>query len=84
MANGNAPPPPQPPGGSMMMMLMVMILMTLLIMNPGIRTTMGGIADPILSPVLPEESFFIMTVLNTGYILYAHEHNPEKFLPRPN
>ena len=66
MANGNAPPPPQPPGGSMMMMLMVMILMTLLIMNPGIRTTMGGIADPILSPVLPEESFFIMTVLILG------------------
>jgi len=66
MANGNAPPPPQPPGGSMMMMLMVMILMTLLIMNPGIRSTMGGIADPILSPVLPEESFFIMTVLILG------------------
>ena len=67
MANGNAPPPPQPPGGSMMMMmLMVMILMTLLIMNPGIRSTMGGIADPILSPVLPEESFFIVTVLILG------------------
>tara|TARA_Y100000589_G_scaffold56548_2_gene46824 strand:+ start:2397 stop:3254 length:858 start_codon:yes stop_codon:yes gene_type:complete len=43
-----------------------MILMTLLIMNPGIRSTMGGIADPILSPVLPEESFFIMTVLILG------------------
>ncbi len=27
---------------------------------------MGGIADPILSPVLPEESFFIMTVLILG------------------
>lgn len=50
----------------MMMMLMVMILMTLLIMNPGIRSTMGGMADPILSPVLPEESFFIMTVLILG------------------
>ena len=35
-------------------------------MNPGIRSTMGGIADPILSPVLPEESFFIMTVLILG------------------
>ena len=65
MANSNTPPP-QPPGGSMMMMLMVMVLMTLLIMNPGIRSTMGGIADPILSPVLPEESFFIMTVLILG------------------
>ena len=48
------------------MMFMVMILMTLLIMNPGIRSTMGGIADPILSPILPEESFFIMTVLILG------------------
>ena len=66
MANGNNPPPPQPPGGSMMMMLMIMVLMTLLIMNPGIRTTMGGFADPILSPILPEESFFIITVLILG------------------
>ena len=66
MANGNNPPPPAPPGGSMMMMLMVMILMTLLIMNPGIRTTMGGFADPLLSPILPEESFFIITVLILG------------------
>lgn len=66
MANGNNPPPPTPPGGSMMMMLMVMILMTLLIMNPGIRSTMGGFADPLLSPILPEESFFIITVLILG------------------
>ena len=66
MANGNNPPPPAPPGGSMMMMLMVMILMTLLIMNPGIRSTMGGFADPLLSPILPEESFFIITVLILG------------------
>jgi uncharacterized membrane protein (DUF106 family) len=66
MANGSNPPPPQPPGGSMMMMLMVMVLMTLLIMNPGIRTTMGGFADPLLSPILPEESFFIITVLILG------------------
>ena len=66
MANGNNPPPPQPPGGSMMMMLMVMVLMTLLIMNPGIRTTMGGFADPLLSPILPEESFFIIIVLILG------------------
>jgi uncharacterized membrane protein (DUF106 family) len=50
----------------MMMMLMVMVLMTLLIMNPGIRTTMGGFADPLLSPILPEESFFIITVLILG------------------
>lgn len=43
-----------------------MVLMTLLIMNPGIRTTMGGFADPLLSPILPEESFFIITVLILG------------------
>jgi hypothetical protein len=35
-------------------------------MNPGIRTTMGGFADPLLSPILPEESFFIITVLILG------------------
>ena len=84
MANGNAPPPPQPPGGSMMMMLMVMILMTLLIMNPGIRSTMGGIADPILSPVLPEESFFIVTAFNSWDILNADEYSIEKFLLGPD
>ena len=66
MSSGNNPPPPQPPGGSMMMMLMIMVLMTLLIMNPGIRNTLGGIADPVLSPVLPEETYFIITVLMLG------------------
>tara|TARA_B110001452_G_scaffold123495_1_gene102391 strand:+ start:3036 stop:3974 length:939 start_codon:yes stop_codon:yes gene_type:complete len=66
MANGNAPPPPQPPGGSMLMMLGVMVMMTLLIMNPSIRGSLGSIADPILSPVLPEESYFVFTVLVLG------------------
>ena len=66
MSSGNNPPPPQPPGGSMMMMLLIMVLMTLLIMNPGIRGTLGGIADPVLSPVLPEETYFIVTVLMLG------------------
>ena len=66
MANGNAPPPPQPPGGSMLMMLGVMVMMTLLIMNPDIRNSLGSIADPVLSPVLPEESYFVFTVLVLG------------------
>ena len=35
-------------------------------MNPGIRNTLGGIADPVLSPVLPEETYFIITVLMLG------------------
>lgn len=50
------------------MMLMFMILMTMLIMNPGVRDTLGGMADPILSPWLPEESYFIVTVLILGSI----------------
>ena len=66
MSNGNAPPPPQPPGGSMLMMLGIMVLMTLLIMNPGIRNSLGDIADPILSPLLPEEAYFVFTVLILG------------------
>ena len=84
MASSNQPPPPQPPGGSMMMMLMIMILMTLLIMNPGIRNTMGGYADPFLSPILPEESYFIITVLILGTISNVNEYSSEKFFPRPN
>ncbi len=66
MSNGNAPPPPQPPGGSMLMMLGVMVVMTLLIMNPGIRSTLGDVADPVLSPILPEEAYFVLTVLILG------------------
>ncbi|MGB1233631.1 MAG: hypothetical protein ACPHF0_05640, partial [Poseidonia sp.] len=60
MANGSSPPPPPPPGGSMFVMLMFMILMTVLIMTPSIRTSLGTTADPILSPLLPEESFFVI------------------------
>ena len=66
MSNGNAPPPPQPPGGSMLMMLGIMVLMTLLIMNPSIRNSLGDVADPILSPLLPEEAYFVFTVLILG------------------
>ena len=66
MSNGSSPPPPQPPGGSMLMMLGIMVLMTLLIMNPDIRNTLGDTADPILSPILPEEAYFVFTVLILG------------------
>lgn len=66
MSNGNSPPPPQPPGGSMLMMLGIMVLMTLLIMNPSIRNSLGDTADPILSPILPEEAYFVFTVLILG------------------
>ena len=66
MSSGSAPPPPQPPGGSMLMMLGVMVMMTLLIMNPSIRTTLGDVADPILDPILPQEAYFVLTVLILG------------------
>ena len=45
----------------MFMMLMFMLLMTVLIMTPSIRTSLGTTADPILSPLLPEESFFAVS-----------------------
>ena len=50
----------------MFMMLMFMLLMTVLIMTPSIRTSLGTTADPILSPLLPEESFFVITVMILG------------------
>ncbi len=48
------------------MMLIVMVMMTVLIMTPSIRLSLGTTADPILSPLLPEESFFVITVLILG------------------
>ena len=50
----------------MLMMLGVMVMMTLLIMNPDIRTTLGDVADPILDPILPQEAYFVLTVLILG------------------
>ena len=50
----------------MFLMLMFMLLMTVLIMTPSIRTSLGTTADPLLSPVLPEESFFVITVMILG------------------
>lgn len=50
----------------MFVMLMFMILMTVLIMTPSIRTTLGSTADPLLSPLLPEESYFVITVMILG------------------
>ena len=41
-------------------------MMTLLIMNPDIRNSLGDIADPVLSPILPEEAYFVLTVLILG------------------
>ena len=66
MASGSSPPPPPPPNGSMGMMLLFMILMTVLIMTPSIRNSLGTTADPLLSPLLPEESYFVITVMILG------------------
>lgn len=66
MANGSPPPPPPPPGGPMLTMLLLMVFMTILIMTPSIRNSLGTTADPILSPLLPEESFFVITVMILG------------------
>ena len=50
----------------MFTMLLFMILMTFLIINPSIRTALGNAADPLLTPILPEESFFVLTVTILG------------------
>ena len=47
----------------MMFMLLFMIVMTFMLMSEGIRTSMGSYADPFLSGWLPEEKWFVLTVL---------------------
>ena len=66
--SGQSAPPPTPPGGSMMFMLLFMIVMTFMLMSEGIRTSMGNYADPFLSGWLPEEKWFVLTVLILGSI----------------
>ncbi len=52
----------------MMFMLLFMVLMTFMLMSEGIRESMGAYADPFLSPWLPDEKWFIITVLILGSI----------------
>jgi len=66
MSGNSSPAPPSPPGGSMGIMLVGMLLMMMLMFNPGIRTSLGDMADPILAPILPEQSYFVITVLILG------------------
>lgn len=66
--SGQSAPPPAPPGGSMMFMLLFMIVMTFMLMSEGVRTSMGSYADPFLSGWLPEEKWFVLTVLILGSI----------------
>ena len=58
--------PPAPEGGQMFMMLIFMLLMTFLLMNEGFRSGLSTYADPVLSPWLPEEAYFVITVLIIG------------------
>ena len=66
--SGQSAPPPTPPGGSMMFMLLFMIIMTFMLMSSDIRASMGTYADPFLHPWLPDEKWFIVTVLILGSI----------------
>lgn len=50
----------------MMTMLLMMVMMMVLVINPNIRNSLGGMADPILAPLLPEERFVIITLLILG------------------
>lgn len=66
--SGQSAPPPAPPGGSMIFMLLFMILMTFMLMSGDIRGSLGGYADPFLSPWLPDEKWFTITVMILGSI----------------
>ncbi len=65
--NGSAPPVG---GGQMMMMLLMLLMMTMLIMNPSIRNGLKDYADPVLTPIVPANSF-ILTVFIFGTISMA-------------
>ena len=62
--DGNQPPAPE--GGQMFFMLIFMLIMTFMMMNNEFRGAMGNYAHPILSPWLPEEAYFVITVLIIG------------------
>lgn len=58
-AGGEGGGPPQG-GGQMMFLLLMMILMMMLVMNPDIRMSLMSYADPILQPIVPENSLILM------------------------
>ena len=47
-------------GGQMMFLLLMMIMMMMLVMNPEIRASLMNYADPILQPIVPENSLVLM------------------------
>ena len=70
MAEGQNSSAPPVAGGQMMLMLLMLLMMTMLIMNPGIRNGLKDYADPVLNPIVPENSF-ILTVFIFGTISMA-------------
>jgi uncharacterized membrane protein (DUF106 family) len=51
--------PPQS-GGQMMFLLLMMVMMMMLVMNPDIRMKLMEYADPILQPIVPQNSLILM------------------------
>ena len=47
-------------GGQMMFFLLLMILMMMLVMNPNVRASLMNYADPILKPIVPQNSIILM------------------------
>ena len=47
-------------GGQMMFLLLMMIMMMMLVMNPSIRESLMNYADPVLTPIVPENSLILM------------------------
>ena len=47
-------------GGQMMFLLLMMIMMMILIANPNVRNSLMGYADPILKPIVPQNSIILM------------------------
>ena len=72
--------PAGPDGGQMIMMLFFMLLMTFFIMNPNFRNALSGYADPALSPWLPEEAYFVITVLISFHNILQEYHTIYYFI----
>ena len=52
-------------GGQMMLLLLMMIMMMMLVMNENVRSSLMDYADPVLRPIVPENSLILM-VLTLG------------------
>ena len=52
----------------MLFMLLFMVVMTFMLMSGDIRNSLGDMADPFLTPWLPEEEWFLISVMILGSI----------------